>query len=85
MFMFPILRTAFSSSRCFLFRLSTDSMGSHWKGVQGFGTKEFTESVILPILPARRAYLSCTSRTFSASAMMASTSSRVSVGRPRMK
>ena len=59
------------------------SIGSHWKGVHGFGTKGLIETRMRPTrarpLAARRA---C---TFAVRSTIPATSAAVSVGRPTMK
>ncbi len=61
-------------------------MGTHWKGVQGLGTNGFTERVMRPMRPLRRARgIITSSRMRSAMRAIPSTSSSVSVGSPHMK
>ncbi len=60
--------------------------GAHWNGVHGLGTNGFTESVIRPIRPRRRAHgIMTSSRMRIASRAIPRTSSSVSVGSPHMK
>ena len=61
-------------------------MGAHWNGVQGLGTKGFTESVMRPMRPVALAFgFMTSSRMRRAMTAMPSTSSSVSVGSPHMK
>ncbi len=56
------------------------SIGSHWNGVHGFGTKGLIDTRTRPTrAPASRA------RTLAVSATMPATSAAVSVGSPTMK
>ena len=61
------------------------SKGAHWNGVQGLGTKEEIDSVSLPKGWPSGPGTCRRSSSRAASSGMASTSSRVSVGRPIMK
>src|SRR5712692_5156111 len=64
---------------------SAPSKGAHWKGVQGFGTKDETDSVKRPNGFPDGSSTRRRSSIRSASSGMASTSASVSVGWPIMK
>ena len=60
------------------------SIGSHWYGVPGLGTKGFTEGWMRPMRPRLRPTASIRARICSVRETIASTSSCVSPGRPTM-